>query len=54
MRKPNVDGESAKIVALPVTERAAAIAILDEVAYVELSGRTYVKDLFVDRLAFSR
>jgi hypothetical protein len=54
MRKPNVDGEGAKIVALPVTERAAASAILDEVAYVELSGRTHFNDLFVDRLAFSR
>jgi uncharacterized 2Fe-2S/4Fe-4S cluster protein (DUF4445 family) len=48
----NVAGEGAKIVALSVTERAAATAILDEVAYVELSGRTDFNDLFIDQLAF--
>ena len=47
----NVAGEGAKIVALSVTERAAASAILDEVAYVELSGRTDFNDLFIDQLA---
>ncbi|MGZ8716516.1 MAG: ASKHA domain-containing protein [Gaiellaceae bacterium] len=48
----NVAGEGAKIVALSITERAAATAILDEVAYVELSGRADFNDLFVDQLAF--
>ena len=48
----NVAGEGAKIVALSVTERAAAHAVLDEVEYVELSGRTDFNDLFIDQLAF--
>jgi len=48
----NVAGEGAKIVALSVTERAAANAILDEVAYVELSGRADFNDLFIDQLKF--
>ena len=48
----NVAGEGAKIAALSVTERAAAHAVLDEVEYVELSGRTDFNDLFVDQLAF--
>ena len=48
----NVAGEGAKIVALSVTERAAAAAVLDEVEYVELSGRTDFNDLFIDQLAF--
>jgi uncharacterized 2Fe-2S/4Fe-4S cluster protein (DUF4445 family) len=48
----NVAGEGAKIAALSVTERAAANAVLDEVEYVELSGRTDFNDLFVDELAF--
>jgi uncharacterized 2Fe-2S/4Fe-4S cluster protein (DUF4445 family) len=48
----NVAGEGAKIAALSVSERAAAQAVLDEVRYVELSGRTDFNDLFVDRLAF--
>jgi len=48
----NVAGEGAKIVALSVTERAAATAIVDEVAYVELSGRADFNDLFIDQLAF--
>jgi uncharacterized 2Fe-2S/4Fe-4S cluster protein (DUF4445 family) len=48
----NVAGEGAKIVALSVQERAAANAILDEVDYVELSGRADFNDLFVDQLAF--
>jgi uncharacterized 2Fe-2S/4Fe-4S cluster protein (DUF4445 family) len=46
----NVAGEGAKIVALSVTERAAASAILDEVEYVELSGRADFNDLFIDQL----
>ena len=48
----NVAGEGAKIAALSVTERAAASAVLDEVDYVELSGRTDFNDLFIDQLAF--
>ncbi|HEY2374113.1 MAG TPA: ASKHA domain-containing protein [Gaiellaceae bacterium] len=48
----NVAGEGAKIVALSVTERAAANAVLEEVDYVELSGRTDFNDLFIDQLAF--
>lgn len=48
----NVAGEGAKIAALSVTERAAAAAILDEVDYVELSGRADFNDLFIDQLAF--
>src|SRR5204863_399964 len=48
----NVAGEGAKIAALSVTERAAANAVLDEVEYVELSGRADFNDLFIDELAF--
>jgi uncharacterized 2Fe-2S/4Fe-4S cluster protein (DUF4445 family) len=48
----NVAGEGAKIAALSVTERAAANAVLDEVEYVELSGRSDFNDLFIDQLAF--
>jgi uncharacterized 2Fe-2S/4Fe-4S cluster protein (DUF4445 family) len=48
----NVAGEGAKIAALSVTERAAANAILEEVEYVELSGRADFNDLFIDQLAF--
>ena len=48
----NVAGEGAKIVALSMQERAAAAAIVEEVEYVELSGRADFNDLFVDQLAF--
>jgi uncharacterized 2Fe-2S/4Fe-4S cluster protein (DUF4445 family) len=48
----NVAGEGAKIVALSVTERAAANAVLEEVEYVELSGRADFNDLFIDQLGF--
>jgi uncharacterized 2Fe-2S/4Fe-4S cluster protein (DUF4445 family) len=48
----NVAGEGAKIAALSVTERAAGHAVLGEVRYVELSGRTDFNDLFIDQLAF--
>jgi len=48
----NVAGEGAKIAALSVTERAAAHAVLDEVEYIELSGRSDFNDLFIDQLAF--
>jgi len=48
----NVAGEGAKMAALSVRERAAARAILDEVTYVEMSGRSDFNDLFVEQLAF--
>jgi len=48
----NVAGEGAKMAALSLRERAAAEAILDEVEYVELSGRTDFQDVFIDQLAF--
>jgi uncharacterized 2Fe-2S/4Fe-4S cluster protein (DUF4445 family) len=48
----NVAGEGAKMAVLSVNERAAAISILDEVEYVELSGRSDFNDLFIDQLAF--
>ena len=48
----NVAGEGAKMAALSMRERAAADAILDEVEYVELSGRADFNDMFVDQLAF--
>jgi uncharacterized 2Fe-2S/4Fe-4S cluster protein (DUF4445 family) len=48
----NVAGEGAKIAALSVQERAAAAAIVDEVEYIELSGRADFNDLFIDQLRF--
>jgi len=48
----NVAGEGAKIAALSLSERAAARAVLDEVRYVELSGRADFNDLFIDLLSF--
>jgi uncharacterized 2Fe-2S/4Fe-4S cluster protein (DUF4445 family) len=48
----NVAGEGAKIAALSVQERSAAQALLDEVEYVELSGRSDFNDLFIDQLSF--
>ena len=48
----NVAGEGAKMIALSHRERAAADAILEEVEYVELSGRTDFNDAFIDLLAF--
>jgi uncharacterized 2Fe-2S/4Fe-4S cluster protein (DUF4445 family) len=48
----NVAGEGAKIAALSVQERAAAGAIVDQVEYVEASGRTDFQDRFVGQLAF--
>ncbi|HEY0388908.1 MAG TPA: ASKHA domain-containing protein [Gaiellales bacterium] len=48
----NVAGEGAKMAALSLRERAAADAILDEVEYVELSGRADFNDMFMDELAF--
>jgi uncharacterized 2Fe-2S/4Fe-4S cluster protein (DUF4445 family) len=49
----NVAGEGAKMAALSLRERAEARALLDEVEYVELSGRADFNDAFVDQLAFA-
>jgi uncharacterized 2Fe-2S/4Fe-4S cluster protein (DUF4445 family) len=48
----NVAGEGAKMSLLSVRERAGALALLEEVEYVELSDRPDFNDRFVDLLAF--
>jgi uncharacterized 2Fe-2S/4Fe-4S cluster protein (DUF4445 family) len=48
----NVAGEGAKMALLSVRERAAALALLAEVRYVELSDRADFNDAFVDQLRF--
>ncbi len=48
----NVAGEGAKMVLLSVRERAAALALLEEVRYVELSDRPDFNDSFVEQLQF--
>ena len=48
----NVAGEGAKMALLSVRERAGALALLEEVRYVELSDRTDFNDAFVDQLQF--
>jgi uncharacterized 2Fe-2S/4Fe-4S cluster protein (DUF4445 family) len=48
----NVAGEGAKMAVLSVRERAGALALLEEVEYVELSDRADFNDRFVDLLAF--
>ncbi len=48
----NVAGEGAKMALLSVRERAGALALLQEVRYVELSDRADFNDAFVDQLAF--
>ncbi len=48
----NVAGEGAKMSLLSVRERAGALALLEEVEYVELSDRADFNDRFVDLLAF--
>jgi uncharacterized 2Fe-2S/4Fe-4S cluster protein (DUF4445 family) len=48
----NVAGEGAKMSLLSVRERAGAVALLQEVTYVELSDRVDFNDRFVDLLAF--
>jgi uncharacterized 2Fe-2S/4Fe-4S cluster protein (DUF4445 family) len=48
----NVAGEGAKMALLSVRERAAALALLEEVRYVELSDRADFNDAFVDQLRF--
>jgi uncharacterized 2Fe-2S/4Fe-4S cluster protein (DUF4445 family) len=48
----NVAGEGAKLALLSVQERAGALALLEEVEYVELSDRRDFNDRFLDELAF--
>src|SRR5579859_6149489 len=48
----NVAGEGAKMALLSVRERAAALALLEEVRYVELSDRADFNDAFVEQLRF--
>lgn len=49
----NVAGEGAKMALLSIRERAGALALLEEVSYVELSDRPEFNDKFVEQLAFS-
>jgi uncharacterized 2Fe-2S/4Fe-4S cluster protein (DUF4445 family) len=48
----NVAGEGAKMALLSIRERTGALALLEEVTYVELSDRPDFNDRFVDLLAF--
>ncbi|MGH3293306.1 MAG: ASKHA domain-containing protein [Trebonia sp.] len=48
----NVAGEGAKMALLSVRDRAAALALLEEVKYVELSDRQDFNDRFIDQLGF--
>ena len=48
----NVAGEGAKMALLSIRERAGAMALLEEVTYVELSDRPEFNDKFVEQLAF--
>ena len=48
----NVAGEGAKMALLSVRERAAGLALLEEVRYVELSDRPDFNDRFIDQLSF--
>ncbi|HEY1761840.1 MAG TPA: ASKHA domain-containing protein [Acidimicrobiales bacterium] len=48
----NVAGEGAKMALLSLRERSGAMALLEEVEYVELSDRSDFNDAFVDQLKF--
>lgn len=48
----NVAGEGAKMVLLSAQERNGAMALLDEIEYIELSDRADFNDKFVERLSF--
>jgi uncharacterized 2Fe-2S/4Fe-4S cluster protein (DUF4445 family) len=48
----NVAGEGAKMALLSLRERSGAMALLEEVKYVELSDRSDFNDAFVDQLKF--
>jgi uncharacterized 2Fe-2S/4Fe-4S cluster protein (DUF4445 family) len=47
----NVAGEGAKMALLSVRDRAAALSLLEEVTYVELSDRSDFNDRFIDQLS---
>ncbi|HEX3514928.1 MAG TPA: ASKHA domain-containing protein [Trebonia sp.] len=48
----NVAGEGAKMALLSIRDRAAALALLEEVNYVELSDRQDFNDRFIAQLSF--
>jgi len=48
----NVAGEGAKMALLSLRERAGALALLEEVRYVELSDRADFNDRFIGQLSF--
>jgi uncharacterized 2Fe-2S/4Fe-4S cluster protein (DUF4445 family) len=48
----NVAGEGAKMALLSLRERAAGLALLEEVRYVELSDRADFNDRFIAQLSF--
>ena len=48
----NLAGEGAKMALLSIRDRAAALALLEEVNYVELSDRQDFNDRFIDQLGF--
>jgi uncharacterized 2Fe-2S/4Fe-4S cluster protein (DUF4445 family) len=48
----NVAGEGAKMALLSLRDRAAALALLEEVTYVELSDRPDFNDRFIAQLGF--
>jgi uncharacterized 2Fe-2S/4Fe-4S cluster protein (DUF4445 family) len=48
----NVAGEGAKMALLSIRDRAAALALLGEVNYVELSDRPDFNDRFIAQLGF--
>jgi uncharacterized 2Fe-2S/4Fe-4S cluster protein (DUF4445 family) len=48
----NVAGEGAKMALLSIRDRAAALALLEEVNYVELSDRPDFNDRFINQLGF--
>jgi uncharacterized 2Fe-2S/4Fe-4S cluster protein (DUF4445 family) len=50
----NVAGEGAKMALLSLRERAAGLALLEEVRYVELSDRADFNDRFIAQLSFPR
>jgi len=48
----NVAGEGAKMALLSMRERAGALALIEEVRYVELSDRADFNDRFIEQLPF--
>jgi len=47
----NLAGEGAKMALLSIRDRAAALSLLEEVTYVELSDRADFNDRFIDQLS---